>query len=103
MLVDTQANAVDISNAYIAAAVKAKIHIWNNSSLQIKYEMTGHTEDVMAIKLYNEYVVSGSKDGDIKIWNLMTGYCLHTFIGRHDKVLAVNMYRDMIVSGHSDG
>jgi len=40
---------------------------------------TGHISTVSSVKVYGDYVLSGSDDETVKVWSLQTRECIHTF------------------------
>ena len=76
-----------LSNGNIATALQnANILIWDASSWNVVYTLTGHTSVARTLKvLSNGYLLSGAGEG--KIWNPTTGECKQTLTDPKSDIL----------------
>ena len=66
--------------------------VWSLSTGNLKFTLKGHTSVVWCLAMYNEFLVSGSKDEFIKVWNLTSGEQVYSVEGHSKgvKTLAVS-------------
>ncbi|KAL5013002.1 hypothetical protein ScPMuIL_011553 [Solemya velum] len=62
----------------------------------------GHTSTVRCMHLYNNKVVSGSRDATLRVWDIDTGQCLHVLMGHVAAVRCVQYDGRRVVSGAYD-
>ncbi|KAJ8127630.1 hypothetical protein O1611_g6009 [Lasiodiplodia mahajangana] len=70
-----------------------------------RYKVTvleGHTDSVMCLKIYNNYLVTGSYDATIRLWNLDSGSLIRTFLGHTAGIRALQFDGSKIISGSLD-
>lgn len=65
-------------------------------------ELEGHSNFVTCLQIYDNHLVSGSRDTTIKLWELNSGELIRTFES-HTEVLCLSFDGRKIVSGGSDG
>ena len=61
-----------------------------------------HTEAIYAINLYDDYMVSGSKDSTVSIWNITTGELIHSLDYHIEAVCCVNISERYLITASSD-
>ncbi|KAH8166273.1 hypothetical protein CIB48_g1936 [Xylaria polymorpha] len=64
--------------------------------------LEGHTDSVMCLQIYNEFLVTGSYDASIRLWNLGSGSLIRTFLGHTAGIRALQFDGTKIVSGSLD-
>ena len=80
------------------------IHIFCAQSGNLLHELVGHTMQVGAIQMDQEFVVTSSLDGSMKVWSVETGACIHTIDDDHTRgILSLKMHGPILVSGSKDG
>jgi len=86
--------------------VKDSILIFNVTSGEFKYTLTGHRDSVLSfVKLENNFLASGSADSTIKIWDITNmGHLNRTLIGHKDSVSSlIYLDNNLLASGSKDG
>jgi WD40 repeat protein len=70
----------------IAAAVGQNIEVWNVTSKEKIWTLTGHTGEIRGVAFSpdGKSIVSGSRDNTIKIWDIESGWEIKTFQNVHD-------------------
>jgi len=63
--------------------------------------LTGHSRVINSLVVFNEWLVSGSKDRSIKMWD-SDGKCVKTLIGHNDDVRCLVVFAGYLVSGSLD-
>lgn len=78
-------------------------------SQQGKYRLTGHTSAITDVcfyekTIYNQIVISSSKDTQVKFWNFETQYCFKTLVDHRTEVWGIALMRNMdyLVTGSRD-
>ncbi len=73
-------NLAFISNETLASAsTDTFVRIWNLTAQKIKFNLSGHTNHVMKLKLVSsDILASGSSDYTINLWNTTSGSLLRT-------------------------
>ncbi|KAI0854852.1 putative E3 ubiquitin ligase complex SCF subunit sconB, partial [Xylaria cubensis] len=64
--------------------------------------LEGHTDSVMCLQIYNNFLVTGSYDASIKLWNLDSESLVRTFLGHSAGIRALQFDSSKIVSGSLD-
>lgn len=64
--------------------------------------LTGHSDDVYALCIKDNLIISGSHDNTIKIWNANDMKCLATLEGHDDVITRLCTTNGMLVSSSSD-
>ncbi|XP_063961224.1 F-box and WD repeat domain containing protein 10B-like [Lytechinus pictus] len=62
----------------------------------------GHVGTILCLDMYENTLVSGSKDNQVKVWNFETGKCWRTFKHRY-QINAIAVHKDTVVSGCEEG
>lgn len=62
----------------------------------------GHTDSVMCLQIYADFLISGSYDASIRLWNLSSGSLVRTFLGHTAGIRALQFDGSKIVSGSLD-
>ncbi|KAI1424918.1 WD40 repeat-like protein [Xylaria sp. FL1777] len=65
--------------------------------------LEGHTDSVMCLEIYADFLVTGSYDASVKLWNVGSGSLVRTFLGHTSGIRAVQFDGSKIVSGSLDG
>ena len=80
------------------------IHIFCAQSGNLLHELVGHTMEVGAIQMDQDFVVTSSRDGSMKVWNVETGACIHTIIDDdHVRgIVSPKIHGPIVVSGSTD-
>ena len=70
------------SNLFASSGHDFKVRIWNLTTYECKFTLTGHSGDIYALKLISQdLLASGSNDLTIKIWNVTSGSLVRTITG----------------------
>ncbi|KAF2967249.1 hypothetical protein GQX73_g6349 [Xylaria multiplex] len=64
--------------------------------------LEGHTDSVMCLQIYNEFLLTGSYDSSIRLWSLGSGSLVRTFLGHTAGIRALQFDSSKIVSGSLD-
>lgn len=89
--------AVSPDGGTVAAACHdALVRVWDAESLELLYELKGHTDQVMAVDFdpASQRLVTGARDHAVKIWNVTTGELIRTLNGHADIVLSTRFLSD---------
>lgn len=99
--------AVSPDGKYLATFCGRVIEIWNTSTHELVYSLTGHDEGGYAVGFSSDsrYLVSGSYDQTFKLWNLeKNGMCTLTFHGYDHIVYTSKFIGDrVLLIGSSQG
>jgi WD40 repeat protein len=55
------------------------VRLWDAVTLQFLYSFEGHSESVYSIGLFENYLVSGDRCGEIRLYDIFTSECLGIF------------------------
>ena len=72
---------IGFNNDKIVAARGENLYVFCASSGKLLRELVGHTRDVVAIQVHDQFIVSNSNDGSIKVWDVDMRPCFHTLDG----------------------
>ncbi|MFX1506993.1 MAG: hypothetical protein ACFFDC_12890, partial [Promethearchaeota archaeon] len=109
---DTSFNSIAFgANGTLAAASRGDglIQLWNTTSRQKKYDLTGHTETVVASPITfspdGRWVIAGSGNGNITFWNVSNGQNQYNLTGHSSSVFSVAFSPDgrWLASGDAYG
>jgi WD40 repeat protein len=78
------------------------IHLFDASTGEPVLKLDAHTDDVKAVALWGERLVSVSQDGVACVWNLSTGACEST-LRQNFPLVEVTVIRDYLVLGGMNG
>lgn len=68
----------------------------------VKHTLEGHTSDINAITICDEFIISASSDKTLRVWNWKTGQLLSTLTGHTDSVNHVAINGDIAISASLD-
>lgn len=73
-----------------------RILIFDAESRQVKFELTGHEDDITTLRysLDGRFLVTASQDGMVMIWSSATGELIHQLERHQGVVNAIAMYPD---------
>ena len=75
-----------MDNLMVIANDDLDLIIWNLDSNSIEFKLTGHTGEIRVIEsLGQNYIASGSNNGELKVWDLNEGNCVASFIHEFPK------------------
>lgn len=89
--------------ALVSGSDDAKIHVWNTANWQLETTLEEHSDEVWALAVVGDHLVSGSVDHTIKIWRRSPDWLCEKTVRAHDgPVYALANLQDHLVSGSSD-
>jgi WD40 repeat protein len=96
--------AVDIQNSmldetHIIYPSEKAVKIW---STNFKAEFKDHSDKVLCVAKYSDFIFSGSLDISVRVWSVTNQALITIFTGHNDNVSAVAMCGDIIASGSYD-
>ena len=97
-----------IDNETLASAgTDHYVRIWNLSTNTLKYNLTGHTGEVIKLKLISfDILASASLDFTIILWNITSGTIIRSLTCHTNQILyaidLLNDEKDLLVSGSLD-
>lgn len=82
---------IDDKERILAVAFNDDIYVYDLDHGELKYKLTGHSQDVtsLSISALGDILASGSYDKTAKIWNLKTGKIIHSMslaAGKHESI-----------------
>lgn len=93
------------SHTVISGSKDATIIIWDISTQQRRFILTGHLDPITCLKIPHDLLVSADFNGLVCIWDIENGSCCQELEG-HGKfveTVAFNDDGDSLVTGASQG
>jgi WD40 repeat protein len=88
--------AICVGGNYVYLGCKnGNIYVYDiRQPSQVEKVLRGHTEAVLSLKLYDEYLLSGSEDTFMIMWNVAENKIVHVFAGHTDAVSCISITPD---------
>lgn len=55
------------------------VRLWDAVNLQFLYSFEGHSESIYSIRIFENYLVSGDRAGEIRLYDIFTSECINVF------------------------
>lgn len=90
-------------NFLVSGGDDARIRVWNTRTWMLERTLHDHEDEVWALAIVGENLVSGSVDHSIKVWSMRNDWeCEKTVVGHDGPVYALANLQNHLVSGSSD-
>lgn len=72
-------------------------------SIKLKKVFKGHKGNIVALKMDENFVLTGSEDSTARLFDKLSGRCLFSILNRNVALTAVDMNDKLIITGYADG
>ncbi|KCZ79460.1 hypothetical protein H312_03152 [Anncaliia algerae PRA339] len=91
------------NDKYLASSsIDKTVKLWDITSGKCELTLNGHTATVRTVKIVEDRIISGGRDGTIRIWDL-SGNCIFLLKKHKASVRCLEILGDELLTGSYDG